>query len=47
MIETRGGGHLYLKLDIILVKKKKKRKKNHVIRVVFQDQAIKVRTYIV
>ena len=29
------GGHLYLKLDIILVKKK-----NHVIRVVFQDQAM-------
>ena len=27
-----GGGHLYLKLDIILVKE---RKKNHIIRVVF------------
>ena len=33
-----GGGHLYLKLDIILVKK------NHVIRLVFQDQAMYVRT---
>ena len=29
-----GGGHLYLKLDIILVKK------NHIIRVVFQDQTM-------
>ena len=33
-----GGGHLHLKLDIILVKK------NHVIRVVFQDQAMYART---
>ena len=33
-----GGGDLYLKLDIILVKKV------HVIRVVFQDQAMYVRT---
>ena len=33
-----GGGHLYLKLDIILVKK------IHVIRVVFQDQAMHART---
>ena len=32
------GGHLYLKLDIILVKK------NHVIRIVFQDQAMYART---
>ena len=32
------GGHLYLKLDIILVKK------IHIIRVVFQDQAMYVRT---
>ena len=32
------GGHLYLKLDIILVKK------IHVIRVVFQDQAMYART---
>ena len=31
-----GGGNLYLKLDII--------KKNHVIRVVFQDQAMYART---
>ena len=30
-------GHLYLKLDIILVK-------NHIIRVVFQDQAMYART---
>ena len=34
------GGHLYLKLDIILCKKKENEKKIHVIRVVFQDQAI-------
>ena len=34
------GGHLYLKLDIILVKKKK----NHVIGVVFRDQAKYART---
>ena len=33
-----GWGHLYLKLDIILVKK------NHVIRVVFQDKAMYERT---
>ena len=33
-----GGGHLYLKLDIIRVKK------IHVIRVVFQDQAMYART---
>ena len=33
-IDPRGGGHLYVKLDIILVKK------NDVIRVVFQDQAM-------
>ena len=32
-----GGVHLYLKLDIILIK-------NHVIWVVFQDQAMYVRT---
>ena len=32
------GGHLYLKLDIILVKK------IHVIRVVFQDHAMYART---
>ena len=32
------GGHLYLKMDIILVKK------IHVIRVVFQDQTMYVRT---
>ena len=39
------GGHLYLKLNIILVKKNKKKKKNiHVIRVVFQDQAMYART---
>ena len=30
------GGHLYLKLDLIV----KKKKKNHLIRVVFQDQAM-------
>ena len=35
---ARGGGHLYLKLDTTLVKK------NHVIRVVFQDQAMYART---
>ena len=35
---NRGGVHLYLKLDIIL------EKKIHVIRVVFQDQAIHART---
>ena len=34
------GGHLYLKLDIILVKKKK----IHVLRVVFQDNTMYVRT---
>ena len=34
------GGHLYLKLDIILIKIKK----IHVIRVVFQDQAMYART---
>ena len=34
---TSYGGHLYLKLDIILVK-------NHIIRVVFQDQAMYART---
>ena len=34
-----GGGHLYLKLDIILVEKK-----NHITRVVFQDQAMYART---
>ena len=33
-----GRGHLYLKLDVTLVKK------IHVIRVVFQDQAMYVRT---
>ena len=33
-----GGGHLYLKLNIILVKK------IHIIRVVFQDQAMYART---
>ena len=33
-----GGAHLYLKLDIILVKK------IHIIRVVFQDQAMYART---
>ena len=36
--QNRGGGYLYLKLDIILVKK------NHVIRVIFQDQAMYVST---
>ena len=35
------GGHLYLKLDINLVKK------NHVIRVVFQDHAGNVYAYII
>ena len=39
IIVRGGGGHLYLKLDIIRVKKK-----NHVIRVVFQDQAMYART---
>ena len=37
------GGHLYLKLDIVLVKKKK----NHVglVRIVFQEQAMYCRVF--
>ena len=38
LLARRGGGHLYLKLDMILVKK------IHIIRVIFQDQVMYAHT---